>query len=428
MTLQYPAFAPRGRLLQPVVLESLVVQRPAPLPSGWATQISGSSLTQEDERTFWSVGGSAARLLPSLAASNTLERYARASFSALEGSLLSSSPAQTLTWQQAPNPGVSGVRYSRETFWAILRKIGRWVGINLLEGENGRFDPELWVKEAGRQIYSERVTNERGHGSLIDVLTSFSSVLFHRAGYHRLPAKVARSLRSRRNSGPDGRTEAPLEIQDALGLEEWQTKELSGLFGLFPVVVEFQKDGDVQKLQADTLADLLGELLGLAVNNYVQGEFNTTVSKMSLFESTHARLAALQARDFAAANSDFLGYKSNPIERELELDYSPEATSMTDFLQASKYKWKGVSYEEKVDIIEYLSAINAATELVKAAISRPVKNAEDLVKTIRELKEADDQSWERAKQRYRNPTAEDLPSHPDATTFDRDLIDLGPNQ
>lgn len=404
----------------------MVVFAPPRLPTNWATQVANVGSFEDEEKTYFTVGGRPGRL-PTLPAILTVDRYATYSFDFIDGIAINSALTQDLIIQQQEASFVTSGRFGVDSYWAKIQQIGEWLGFEIPAEDEGRLNIEQLVKDAGPELYETSLPNqsgaskERPHSTLVDLVTSLVSVLFHRGGYHRLPALLPESLR--RND----RRLNKVAFDDAMSLQDWWIKQQSAILGEFPVKIEMSVNGETRELEAKSIAEILSEVWGLGLDGVVQSDRQNAYNTVILGQALEAHIAALQARDFAAGNADYLGYKADVLEKDLTLAFDPEQRNPQQFFTESTQKilsWKNV---DPATASEFFAAINQATEILKLAATRPIERGQPVSDAIERVKSQDRQAWEDYILRYRNPQPSDLPVEPDAQTFTRRITDISNN-
>lgn len=396
------------------------------IPEDWGSQLNNLADWEDTERSWWSIGGRPT-LLPTLAAAVVMADYAAASAFALEDIALKSTPSEQIEFQAPSDIPVTGSRISRFTEFGKLERLATWMGLRIPTEDGGSLNLEEMIRAAGPLLYESpdnrgaSAPKERPHRSFLDILTSFAGVAYHRSGHHRLPAQLPESLR--RND----RRLNKVAFDDAMSLQDWWIKQMSAILGEFPVKIEMSVNGETQTLEAKSLAEILSEVWGLGLDGVVQSDRQNAYNTVILGQALEAHIAALQARDFAAGNADYLGYKADVTEKDLTLAFDPAQKNPQQFFTESTQKILGWKNVDPATASEFFAAINQATELLKLAATRPIERGQPVSDAIERVKGQDRQAWEEYILRYRNPQPSDLPVEPDAQTFNRRITDISNN-
>lgn len=381
---------------------------------------------EQEEKSYFTVGGRPG-LLPSLPATLTLNRYAVFCFDFIDGIAINSALTENLTIQEQQGDLITSGRYGVDSYWAKIQQIGEWLGFEIPDEDDGRLNIEQLVKDAGPELYEPSLPNqsgaskERPHSTLVDLITSLVSVLFHRGGYHRLPALLPESLR--RND----RRLNKVAIDDAVTLQEYWLKQLTAIIGEFPIDLDFKIDGETQNLKVRSISELLSELWSLSLNQFVQGEKQEAYSNILIVQLLETYILSMQTRSIAAANADYLDYQTKEVAREVSLPCTISKFGKPEFFRDSKTNVKVVECVDNKSVAEYLALINLATEIVKAAHFRPIKEDDPISPALDQTVRENDEAWLDFLLRQRNPLPNDRPIEPDAEIFQRGITDISQN-
>lgn len=284
--------------------------------------------------------------------------------------------------------------------------------------------PEQLLETVGNVLYNENsaTLSDLTVTNLLELITAFCTVDYFRSGHHRLPATVLTSLRN---------TEAgnvPQQIYDAMSYQEWVVRQIDDLVGEFPLNLKFLTQDDEGKeieksISLENISETIAEIFPILVNTAEDSDTAINIGMKTLVEAMQAKNSAVSTFDYAVANAEYLGYKGNETEREIDLTFSPGAKSLREALKPSKKKIIGWQNEEKSTLIEAINRTLIASEIVKGALLHPYNPGDkitgDAIREDQEAKqETNEAAWEEFKQRVNNPTGRYSVSKPKARIKD----------
>lgn len=270
--------------------------------------------------------------------------------------------------------------------------------------------PEQLIKTVGNILYNENsnVLTKLTVTNLLELLTAYSSVDFFRSGHHRLPATVPSSLRNT-DAG-----NVPTQIYDVMSFQEWIVRQLDALVGEFPLklkvkTINHENEEVEEEICLENISEAIAELMPLVLNIANDSDTAINIGMKSLVEAMKAANAAITTYDYAVANAEYLGYKGNETEREIDLTFTPGAKNLKESLKPSKKTIVGWANEDKETLVELIKKTLIASEMVKASIFHPFNPGDkitgDAIKESQETQQTeDDAKWEQFKQRVNNPT------------------------
>lgn len=268
-------------------------------------------------------------------------------------------------------------------------------------------NPESLIETAGKSVYAGNDAAQIQVKDLPGMMATIASAVYFRAGYHRLPAEVPKSLTADRSSND------VVLIEDAQSWQEWQFKQLDALLGQFPLQIKVKdEDNKEHIIKFQNLAEALAELAGLSLAISTDVDFAANLAYRAVLEASKAGNAALIAQDYAKANAQFLGYKGNKTERKILSTVTPDKTKKSEFLQKSQQTIIGWQAENEVlndNLLASLKELLLAAGIIKAALLHPWSEGQpitgDYMRESQVGTESSDEQWEEFLAARRNPPA-----------------------
>ncbi len=236
-------------------------------------------------------------------------------------------------------------------------------GVWAESGETGaktvslELNPEAKIKEFGQQLYNRNNSelNELTATNLLDLTNIYEAVNYYRNGFHRLPAKTLKSL----INNNDGNQE--ITIYDTFSWQEYLIKQVDALVGEFPIKIKYQGvdsagEPTEQDIELGNISVAIAEILGLNLTMAHDADVAVNIGMKTLIEARNAANAAIVAVDYGQANAEYLGYKGNQTQKEVDCTFTPLATNLRDALRPSTQKIIGWSNEDKETLIEFNTA------------------------------------------------------------------------
>jgi hypothetical protein len=271
-------------------------------------------------------------------------------------------------------------------------------------------NPETKIKQLGEELYTSNSTelNQITATNILDLINIYSTVNYHRNGFHRLPATTLKSL----VNTEDGNQE--ITIYDTFSWQEYLIKQVDALIGEFPIKIKHQgvdSNGDPQEqdIELNNISVAIAEILALNLGIAHDADTNVNIGMKTLIEARNAANAAIVAVDYAQANAQYLGYKGNQTEKEVNCTFTPNARNLRDTLTPSNQKIIGWENEDQETLIELIKKTLIGTEIIKAALFHPYQPGGDVTgdgikKATDDNKTKNDTDWEQFKQRINNPS------------------------
>ena len=170
-------------------------------------------------------------------------------------------------------------------------------------------------------------------------------------------------------------------------------EQVDGLIGQFPIDIEIEdtdpiEEGQQRKqVQLKNIAETLADLYALGVRSGTDGAVATQALVKIAAEVMATRLTGLTTLDYTKANADFLGYKGNPVNRRVELNFNPDEDDLLrleDFFKQTVKRYKGWRNEGAESVFDYLQKNQFINGILKEVFFR---GADRLLEFERELDE-----------------------------------------
>lgn len=270
--------------------------------------------------------------------------------------------------------------------------------------------PETKIKSWGEQLYAQdsSLINELTATNLLDLNNIYEAVNYYRSGFHRLPAKTLKSL-----INSEGNNEE-ITIYDTFSWQEYLIKQVDALIGEFPIKIKHltldPEGGEVkQDIEINNISVAIAEILALNLGITHDADTSINIGMKTLVEARNAANAAIVGVDYAKANAEYLGYKGNQAQREVDCTFTPNAKDLRRTLKPSKQKIVGWENNDKETLIELIKKTLIGTEIIKAALFHPYENGgtvtgDDIKATLNAKESKDGIKWEEFKQRINNPS------------------------
>jgi len=241
---------------------------------------------------------------------------------------------------------------------------------------------------------------------LISLLATYHAVLYQRAGFHRFPAIVPENLAL----DPDAGDDPDLSIVDAMSWQEWLVKQIDALQGAWPIKVKYKdEEGEESTIELHNNSEAIAEIYGLLLSVAGDVDIQTELGFKTITEAIAAKVAATTAADYAKGNAEFLGYKGNLKEKKIPLSITPGAKTLENALETSAEKVHRWVNEDKLALVQLLTQILFATEVVKSVFwdtfdqDRGVRG-EGIKERREQGNPGDEESWQAFIDELRNPT------------------------
>lgn len=268
--------------------------------------------------------------------------------------------------------------YDNEYVQGLVVKQGMNLGLNFFDKPI-----ETLIKEAAEKQYETSSKNfpddfaalkATQPQSFAEALIHCITPLFTRLGLHGFPFSLPKNI-NQEPSDSSGKISAD-DYQSIDSLTEfniWQFQQLDGIFGQFPLRIKTKDaEGKEHLLSFPNLAETLSELIGMLSYAGILQELMLKMNVKQGVEIEKTFLTALEGRDFAKSNADFMGYRIDEDAEEIILAFDPTAKNISDFLnnhesKTSRYK---ISEAEKNDLLSILNKIAISADIAKSAVFR----------------------------------------------------------
>lgn len=286
----------------------------------------------------------------------------------------------------------------------LISKIYRILGGDAWYNDEGnlsyQINPELTIKGFRSAVYEndQSASRQITVTTLPGLLSSLSSIAYHRSGFHRFPAQVPASL-TREYASDDAEQDAQISLYDAASWQEWLIKQLDELHGAYPIKIKYKdSEGEEKTFKLSNAAETQAEMMGLLLSIAADTDILQAMSMKGIVESVGARVAAITAADYASANAEFLGYRGKESSRNLKISIKPGATNLKDALSESTKKITKWEFDDREDLQGFLKRLLLGVEIIKAVFYKDYDPGDQLPgERIREDRDSngqnDDQEW-----------------------------------
>jgi hypothetical protein len=174
----------------------------------------------------------------------------------------------------------------------------------------------------------------------------------------------------------------------------WLTNQLDALIGEFPIDIEI-KDidpltaGDQKKtIQLTNIAETLAEIYGLSIKGSVNQEAEQAILLRLAIEAIAIKNGVAITQDYVKANTKFLGYRGNPVDRKLNysFDFSSldlakkEQTVLLDaILKPTEAYVRGWENKDKETAADFFQKLMFSAGIIKAVFFRDKKQMKDVL-------------------------------------------------
>lgn len=302
-----------------------------------------------------------------------------------------------------------------------LRPIFKILGFPQVADPRARIAPETLIKSLGRTVYSSANPGDVEVKTIGELNAAIAAAVFHRAGSHRMPARVPALLTDDRGGN------STTQINDAMEWQEWMLKQLDALIGQFPVEFKVEDDaGNSSNLEFKNLSEALTEIAGLLLGVASDSDLAANLALRATVEASKAGNAALIGQDYSKAIADYLGFKGEKIERKTKSTITPGKTKRDEILQESEQKFPGYRWRGEDSLQTTLNQLLLAAGIIKSALVQDWKPGDkvtgDAIKEASENSPSSDEAWgEFLGERRFPPARRRVPNQPDVEI--RDLSD-----
>jgi hypothetical protein len=296
-------------------------------------------------------------------------------------------------WFQAPG--------SRDPLYKVklerkLREVGTVFGFPAIPDE----DPTaVTIEEEQARLTGQPIPGQVKIKNLVSLINLYTSNIYHRAGYHGLPASVPKTLLGYTDN------DDPIAMQDFASYFVWFVKQVDGLIGKFPINITIEdvdpltQGNQTKNVELPNISEALAEMYGLNISSSVNGDVAVNFLMRLASEVIATKNSSLITQDYVRANAAFLGYKGNPARREVNYSFdAAKLGSLDEFLNESKGYVVGWEEDDKESVVGFLQRIVFSAGIIKAAFFRDQKRLAELQKEIESMmtgnKAASDAEWD----------------------------------
>jgi hypothetical protein len=205
--------------------------------------------------------------------------------------------------------------------------------------------------------------------------------IHHRLGCKQFPVEVPQSLY--------GNSDKTTKLQDVPNLWGYWLRQMDALMGEWPIDIEIEDDDptqegrQVKKLELPNIAETLAEIFGLAYKIDTTGDLTTEMLLRLIPEVLATKNSSLTTQDYVKGNASYLGYRGNPVSREVTYNFDiEEIDSLPGLLKTSKKKIQGWQEEDPDTVDAYLKRLMFAAGIIKAAFMMDGDNVRRLLDSV----------------------------------------------
>ncbi len=230
-----------------------------------------------------------------------------------------------------------------------------------------------------------------GDGSV----TAIVNTIAKRIGTSRYPIEVPLSLLTLYKDNDKSQ-----KLESQADYMYWLTLQLDALIGEFPIDIEI-KDidpltaGDQKKtIQLTNIAETLAEIYGLSIKGSVNQEAEQAILLRLAIEAIAIKNGVAITQDYVKANTKFLGYRGNPVDRKLNysFDFSSidlakkEQTVLLDaILKPTEAYVRGWENKDKETAADFFQKLMFSAGIIKAVFFRDKKQMKDVLTKADEM-------------------------------------------
>lgn len=253
-----------------------------------------------------------------------------------------------------------------------------------------------------------------GDGSV----TAIVNLIAKRIGTSTYPVEVPQSLLTGVKDGDN-----ILKVESVTDFIFWLTNQLDALIGEFPIDIEI-KDvdpltaGDQKKtIQLTNIAETLAEIYGLSIKGSVNQEAEQAILLRLAIEAIAIKNGVAITQDYVKANTKFLGYRGNPIDREIEygFDFSTidlkskdQSITLDQILKQSKGYIKGWENEDKDTATGFFQKLMFSAGIIKSVFFRDKKQVKEMAQQAQNMLQDDldnNKKWKEFVQGINSPNS-----------------------
>lgn len=225
-------------------------------------------------------------------------------------------------------------------------------------------------------------------------VTAIVNLIAKRLGTSSYPIEVPESLLSGNNDDKTFKAESNAEYLF------WLTKQLDGLVGEFPIEIEVKdidpltKGDQKQKIEIPNLAEAIAEIYGLVAKGAVNQEVDQAFLLRIATEVIAAKNGIAITQDYVKANAKFLGYKGNPVDRELQYNFDfskivlgqkDQEVKVDEILRTVKGYVKGWENQDKETAANFFMKLMFSAGIIKSVFFRNKKQMKEVIEKADEM-------------------------------------------
>jgi hypothetical protein len=258
--------------------------------------------------------------------------------------------------QNVSNSISSGPGVDLEPVKASLKDISAAIGVESLK-KGTPVNAEDLVRQAGKQQYDQGAI--QGVTTLVGMMAAMAAPTFHRGGLHRLGGTFDQSVMNPKAG--------KVQIDDAMGFQQWQFKQIDERLGLPSELQIMGKTGAIQKSQFRNIQDAIEETNVISVTNAQDLEiierflFALTQDIQKMMQIT------LQTREDVDVIIDDLGCKIREVKKShpthITLPAPGTPTSLSKLFENGRVHYIGKKWDDTADKKQILERIGYDTQI-----------------------------------------------------------------
>lgn len=225
-------------------------------------------------------------------------------------------------------------------------------------------------------------------------VTALLNLLARRLGTDSYPIEVPESLLSGTSEGKVFKAQSNAEYLF------WLTKQIDALVGEFPIQIEVKdidpltKGDQKQKIELPNLAEAIAEIYGLVAKGAVNQEVDQAFLLRIATEVIAAKNGIAITQDYVKANAKFLGYKGNPVDREMQYNFDfskivlgkkDQEVRLDEILQTVKGYVKGWENQDKETAADFFTKLMFSAGIIKSVFFRNKKQMKEVIEKADEM-------------------------------------------
>lgn len=270
------------------------------------------------------------------------------------------------------------------------RTPSRLINVHQALRTRGRTDKNLESSGSDGEIFDE----------IFKVCEALTGYTFAKIGLEEFPLEVPTTLLGYSDK------DKPKKIHDLGSFIEWFIQQFDGLIGKFPIEIEIEDSDPTQpgnqfkRIELPNISEALAETYALAISTSTNADLSINFLMRIAAEVISTKNAALITQDYARGNASFLGYKGNPVKREVDYAFNAQQMDHLDqLLSESKGYIQGWQEEDPETVVGFLQKIVFSAGIIKAVFFRNQKQLKQLQRELEAMtsqdKEVDEKDWKK---------------------------------